>query len=127
VPTVLCIDDDLRTLALREVVLHSEGFIVLSASKGLEGITLAQQHNIDVVVLDYAMPDMNGEELARMLKHEHPKLPIILSSGYGEVPESVFTVVDAFVAKGDAPEFLVKTIKSLLTRKKKQERRDKTA
>jgi CheY-like chemotaxis protein len=125
--TILCIDDDLRTLTVREAVLRSEGFDVLSASKALEGITLAKQHNIDVVVLDYAMPDMNGEELARMLKQEHPKLPIILCSGYDEVPESVFKVVDAFIAKGDAPEFLVKTIKSLLTRKKKQERRDKTA
>jgi hypothetical protein len=48
----LCNDDDLRTLALREAVLRSERFNVLSVSKGLDGIALAKQHHIDVVVLD---------------------------------------------------------------------------
>jgi CheY-like chemotaxis protein len=127
VPTVLCIDDDPRTLAIREAILQSAGFHVFSVSKGFEGIELAKHQNFDVIVLDYAMPDINGEEVARALKLGHTEVPIVLCSGEYKIPETVFKVVDAFVTKGDAPEFLVKTIKSLLTRKKKQERRDKTA
>lgn len=115
-PTVLCIDDDPRTLAIREAILRAEGFHVLSASKGFEGIALANQHNFDAIVLDYAMPDINGEEVARTLKLGHPAVPIVLCSGEFKIPESVFKLVDAFVTKGDAPEFLLKTVKSVIDR-----------
>ena len=116
--TILCIDDDLQTLALRQVVLRAESFLVLSASTGQSGIALANQHNIDVVVLDYSMPDMDGEEVARRLKQQFPELPIILCSGFVEIPESAFKLVEGFVSKGDAPEFLVAMIRSIVNRKK---------
>ena len=125
-PNVLCIDDDPRTLAIREAILHAKGFHVFSVSKAVDGISLADQYNFDVIVLDYSMPDVNGEEVARMLRQEHPSLPIILCSGHDEVPESAFKLVDAFVSKGDAPEFLVKTIESVL-RRKNEGRRDRSA
>ena len=116
--TILCIDDDLQTLALRQVVLRAESFLVLSASTGQSGIALANQHNIDVVVLDYSMPDMDGEEVARRLKQQLPDLPIILCSGFVDIPESAFKLVEGFVSKGDAPEFLVAMIRSIVNRKK---------
>lgn len=127
-PTVLCIDDDPRTLAVREAILRAEGFDVFSVNKAFEGIALANQHNFDAIVLDYAMPDMNGGEVARALKLAHPEVPIVLCSGESKIPESVFKMVDAFVTKGDAPEFLMKTIKSVLSRKKScQEGLDRSA
>lgn len=115
--TVLCIDDDRQTLGIREVVLRAEGFQVLTAHDGRSGIALANENAIDVVVLDYSMPDMTGEDVARMLRQKNPALPMILCSGY-DVPESAFKVVDAFVMKGDVPAFLVMTIKSVIARKK---------
>lgn len=57
---------------IREAILHAEGFHVLSASKGVEGIALANEHNFDAIVLDYAMPDISGEEVASALKLAHP-------------------------------------------------------
>jgi CheY-like chemotaxis protein len=116
--TVLCIDDDRQVLSVRKAVLGAAGFQVLSANEAREGIAVANQEEIDVVVLDYSMPGMNGEEVARILKQGHPNVPIILCSGEDEIPEAVFEVVDAFVTKGDAPEFLVQTIKSLKARKR---------
>ena len=116
-PTVLCIDDDPRTLAIREALFHGAGFQVFSVVKGCEGIGLANQQNFDAIVLDYAMPDMNGEEVARALKLAHPAVPIVLCSGEYNIPESVFELVDAFVTKGDAPEFLIKTIQSVIDRR----------
>lgn len=116
-PTVLCIDDDPRTLAIREALFHAEGFQVFSVVKGSEGIGLANQHAFDAIVLDYAMADMGGEELARALKLAHPAVPIVLCSGESKIPESVFRLVDAFVTKGDAPEFLIKTVKSVMDRR----------
>jgi CheY-like chemotaxis protein len=40
----------------------------------------------DVVVTDYAMPGMNGFELAQRIKSSHPRLPIVLATGYAELP-----------------------------------------
>jgi two-component system OmpR family response regulator len=117
VPTVLCIDDDWRTLAIREAIFHAEGFRVFSVTKGSDGIGLAHQYDFDAIVLDYAMPDMNGEEVARALRLVHPAMPIVLCSGEYRIPESIFKLVDAFVTKGDAPQFLVKTIKAVIGRK----------
>jgi two-component system, NtrC family, nitrogen regulation response regulator NtrX len=117
VPTVLCIDDDPRTLAIREAILHAEGFQVFSATEGFEGIALANEHNFDAIVLDYAMPDIDGEEVATALKLAHPEVPIVLCSGEYKIPDSVFKLVDAFVTKGDAPTLLVKTVRSLIERK----------
>jgi CheY-like chemotaxis protein len=119
--TILCIDDDPDILATREVVLRAEGFHVLTANTGTKGLALANGYAIDLVVLDYSMPDMTGEEVARILKEQFPAMPIVLCSGY-DVPESAFKQVDAFVAKADVPEFLLMTIKSVVGRKKPSKR-----
>ena len=127
--TILCIDDDLQTLALRQVVLRAESFLVLSASTGQSGIALANQHNQRILtqplpqadkpfVAPETGPDMDGEEVARRLKQQLPDLPIILCSGFVDIPESAFKLVEGFVSKGDAPEFLVAMIRSIVNRKK---------
>ena len=74
--TILSIDDDPQSLIVREAILRAEGFQVLSANSALEGIVLSNQHKIDVFILDYMMPQMDGEELAKVLKEQHPHVPI---------------------------------------------------
>ncbi len=115
--TVLCIDDHLQCLYLRGEVLSSAGFHVLTVNNGEAGIALAEQHAVDVLVLDYSMPKMDGEEVARILKKDYPRLPIILCSGLENIPQRMFDLVDAFVRKGDdGVEFLVSTIRAVGTR-----------
>ena len=113
---ILCIDDDKPSLSLREELLRANGLDVLCATDGRAGIELAKHHKIDAVVLDYVMPEMDGEEVARALKHEHPDMPIILCSGWGEIPERVFELVDAFVTKGDGSDFLMEVIRAVVLR-----------
>ena len=115
---ILCIDDDPQSLSIREEVLRANGVDVLSARTGKIGIQLTRENKVDAVVLDYLMPDMNGEEVARMLKQEHPDLPIILCSGWDEIPERIFKLVDAFVAKGDGSEFLIEVIRAVAGRER---------
>lgn len=116
--TILCIDDNRRTLDLRVTVLRAEGFKVLTATTGAAGTALARQYKCDIVVLDYLLRDMSGEQVACVLRNENENLPIVLCSGSNDLPESVFRLVNAFVAKGDAPEFLVQPIQSVLNRRK---------
>lgn len=114
---ILCIDDDPQSLSIREKVLRAHDIDVFSARTAQAGIGFARQNKVDAVVLDYLMPDMDGEEVARVLKREHPELPIILYSGWAEIPERVFKLVDAFVTKGDGGKFLVAVIQAVVLRR----------
>jgi len=105
---ILCIDDDESGLLLRKLLLEAEGYDVMTAASGRSGIVLLENQKVDAVILDYAMPAMNGGEVAGVIRHKWPNLPIILLSGYTEdVPEEIRALVNAFVSKGDStPELL---------------------
>ena len=100
-PVVLCIDDDRSGLAFRKLVLETKGYIVLATTSGAAGIQLSRRAHVDAVVLDFQMPNIDGEQVARVLRQEHPTLPIILLSG-SEVPASIFPVVNEYLQKGSA-------------------------
>lgn len=106
--TILCIDDDETGLRMRKLLLEAEGYEVFTAVSGRAGLAMLEQKRVDAVVLDYAMPAMNGGEVAALIRQEWPRLPIIMLSGYiDDVPEEIRTVVNAFVSKGDStPELL---------------------
>ena len=102
--TLLLVDDDLLQLELRALVLKMSGFTVLTASSPVEAISIVAQqpaHEIDLAIVDYEMPLMNGCVLADYLKARYPGLKIILHSGELDIPESQMGSVDAFVPKSD--------------------------
>src|SRR5438874_8334058 len=87
-PRLLCVDDQAELLLMLEHFLSSQGFSVATVNNGEEAIDLAASDRFDAVVLDYEMPGMNGEEVARRLKEFNPALPIVLFSACGtDLPE----------------------------------------
>ena len=111
---VLCVDDNADGLAVRKALLEAKGYETFTASDGPTGIALAEKHSFDLVVLDYQMPGMNGEEVALALKTRHPHLPIILLSGFtGQLPERLLQLVDAFVAKSESPAVLLSKVEQI--------------
>ena len=70
VPAILCIDDEVLGLEIRKVVLEREGYVVHTAADGPTGIHIFRQQTIDAVVLDFAMPGMNGGAVAVALREE---------------------------------------------------------
>jgi CheY-like chemotaxis protein len=100
-PVVLCIDDDSASLALRKLLLEMKGYAVVTVTTGARGIALARDIHCDVVVLDLEMPVTNGEQVAQILKEEHPELPIILLTGLtGDISKTLLARIDARVTKG---------------------------
>lgn len=88
-------------------MLEAEGYQVLTAQSGREGLSLLPQRAIDAVVLDYRMPGMDGSEVARVMKKKWPQIPVVMLSGYPEdVPDETLRIVNAFLTKGGAPEQL---------------------
>ena len=81
---VLVIDDDQAILDIVEKTLSKFGYVVLTATDGRQGLQVYAQvwNTIDVVILDYMMPEINGIETLKEIRKIHPTAKIILASGY---------------------------------------------
>jgi CheY-like chemotaxis protein len=114
VSRILCIDDEGLGLEIRKVVLEREGYVVHTASDGPSGIKLFRQHPIDAVVLDFAMPGMNGAAVAVALKEIRPEVPILLLSAYLTLPDEVQRIVTMVANKGDGALALLQNVRKML-------------
>jgi CheY-like chemotaxis protein len=112
--TVLCVDDETIGLRVRKIMLENHGFLVLTASDGHQGIDLFDQHQVDLVVLDYYMPGLNGGQVAAELRRRRPHVPIIFLSAYFSLPSDALEMADAFITKGEPPEVLIEKIEQLM-------------
>ena len=115
--TVLCIDDEDDQLLLRKLLLEEAGYRVFTATSGEEGIRLSQTEHIDLVIVDYWMSRMNGVVVARALKELCSKIPVIMLSGYAELPDEALGAADAWLIKSHIePQELLAVVKELLQR-----------
>jgi len=102
--TVLLVDDDPLNVDTCALTLEMNGFSVVSATSPYEAISIMNensQRKIDVAILDYHMPLMNGCILADYLKARYPELKIVLYSGSLDIREHEMSSIDLFVPKCD--------------------------
>jgi CheY-like chemotaxis protein len=115
--TLLWVDDSRALLSLYKSVFENLGFAVCATSSPREALRHASTDTtdpaIDVAILDYEMPEMNGGELAHLLRFQDPSLPIILYSSSTCVPSGVRDLVDAVCVKGAPRHELLATIEWL--------------
>ncbi|WP_270935824.1 response regulator [Falsiroseomonas oryzae] len=84
---VLLVDDDPLVLASTAAILEDMGHGVVEAESGARALACLQEGAaVDVVVTDYGMPGMSGTALAEQLRRLRPGLPVIVVTGYGELP-----------------------------------------
>jgi CheY-like chemotaxis protein len=96
---LLCIDDNQDLLECEKDLLETFRYTVLTATTGSKGLELASLHSIDVVIVDYSMPEMDGHEFAIKVRQLRPRAPIIMLSAAVDVPEQALKQVDVFIAK----------------------------
>jgi CheY-like chemotaxis protein len=113
---ILFVDDDENIRAMAHLLLEAQGYKVLSAADGFEGLAALRQSLPDVIISDLRMPNMNGFEFLSVVRRRFPHIPAIAISGEFsgmEVPESV--LADAFFEKGQySPKELFQRIIGLL-------------
>jgi CheY-like chemotaxis protein len=100
-------------LECERAFLETFGYTVLNAPSGGKGLELASIHSVDVVIVDYFMPEMNGPEVAIEMRRLRPKAPIIMLSAAVDVPEQALKLVDAFIAKDRLASQLLPAIAQL--------------
>src|SRR5260370_2120884 len=102
-PTILCIDDHRNGLIGRKMLLEQNGYEVLEATGGDEGLKLFRSHSVDAVVLDYQMPGMNGDVVAVKMKRAKAHVPIILLSAYRTLPPTQLKTCATFLSQTQPP------------------------
>jgi len=113
-PTILCVDDYETSLAGWCLYLQNAGYSVTTARTAQEGLERFAVSPVDLVLLDYAMPDTNGDDVAMTMKRIKPDVRILMFSGVPYVPEKARLHVDAFLQKGEPPTVVLDKIRELL-------------
>jgi two-component system nitrogen regulation response regulator NtrX len=87
--TILIIDDEANIRISLAGILEDEGYDILGAASGEEGLESVRKELPDLVLLDIWMPGIDGMETLKRLKESHPFLPVIMMSGHGTIETAV--------------------------------------
>ena len=121
-PVVLVVDDDATIRRLLQITLETEGFAVLTAADGNEGLQRAKNDGPDLVLLDIMMPGMDGLQVCHTLKNdpECKDMPIVLLSAKAQshdVELGMRVGADDYITKPPDLIDLVERIRRLLPEK----------
>jgi DNA-binding NtrC family response regulator len=118
--TILVIDDEKNIREGLAAALELDGYDVLLAADGTEGLNIALHEEIDLVITDLKMPGVSGEEVLRRVTTETPGIPVIVLTGHGTVENAVEAM------RAGAYDFLTKPLNldrlSLLVKRALQNR-----
>lgn len=115
---VLCVDDNAFAVFVNATILKSEGYEVLASSDPFQAASIARSEELDLAILDYEMPNMNGAELAAFCKAANPDVKVILFSGSLGIPSRELVFADRLVEESEGVEVLLEAMETLLARNK---------
>ncbi|HAS1802736.1 TPA: two-component system response regulator GlrR [Enterobacter hormaechei subsp. xiangfangensis] len=114
---LLLVDDDPGLLKLLGMRLVSEGYSVVTAESGLEGLKVLSREKIDLVISDLRMDEMDGLQLFTEIQKQQPGMPVIILTAHGSIPDAVAATqqgVFSFLTKPVDKDALYKAIDSAL-------------
>jgi two-component system, OmpR family, alkaline phosphatase synthesis response regulator PhoP len=119
--TILVIDDEPYIRELLQYTLEKEGYAVISAASGEEGLDLARRNHPALILLDLMLPGIDGIDVCRRLKREArtAKIPIIMATAKSEDTDIVIGLeigADDYVTKPFSPNVICARIRSVLRR-----------
>ena len=82
---ILVVDDEPFVCDAVKMMLNFDGHVVETANNGKEALALFDKGNFDVVITDFAMPNMKGDELAAAIKARSPNQPVVMITAYAEM------------------------------------------
>jgi DNA-binding response OmpR family regulator len=116
---ILLVEDDESILFGLQDILESEGYQISTATDGIEGLKLATEKSIDLLVLDIMLPSMNGLEICKKIKQEKLKLPIIMLTAKSSELDKISGLdygADDYITKPFSLSELLARIRAILRR-----------
>jgi PAS domain S-box-containing protein len=83
---ILAVDDDSLVLMNTVLMLEDLGYDAIEAASAADALAILSSEQVDLVISDHAMPRMTGAELAEAIRRDWPHMPIILATGYADIP-----------------------------------------
>ncbi len=118
--TILLIEDDKNQRLLYEQELRLEGYEIVTATDGKEGLGKVQEQPPDMIIMDINIPKMNGIETMGMILSKYKNIPIIINTAYSSYKDNFMSwAADAYVVKSSDLTELKNKIKEMLTKKAK--------
>jgi CheY-like chemotaxis protein/glycine cleavage system H lipoate-binding protein len=117
---ILAVDDESVVLDSFRRILVLEGFNVDTVESGPEALGLIQRHDYDFVFTDLKMPEMDGVEVVKAVKHLRPDLDVVVITGYGTIETAVETLQHGaceYVQKPFTAEELAEFVRKLLIKR----------
>lgn len=112
---ILIIDDEENIRLLYQEELEDEGYEVIVASNGEEGLQKFDYHKPDLVTLDIQMADSNGLETLRLIRERSRNIPVILCTAYEEYKQDFRSwASDAYIVKSSDLNELLTKVKEIL-------------
>jgi DNA-binding NtrC family response regulator len=116
--TVLVIDDEASIRLLYDDVLVEEGYEVITAESGAEGLQTLAEYPVDLVVLDIKLRSESGLDVLQRMVSQYPGLPVILCSAYISFQDDYTSwLAERYVVKSSDPAELLHEVKRVLAEK----------
>lgn len=123
--TVLIIDDESKIRSLLARIIELEGYKVLQAATGKEGLRVLKENDVLVVISDVKLPDANGVELVLALKKIRPYIEVINLTAFGTIADGVKAMRNGafdYITKGDDNDKIIPLVHKALEKAKLQVR-----
>jgi len=116
---ILVIDDSATQRVMIKILLEKQGFQVVTAENGMDGINKTYSELPNLIISDIVMPELNGYQLCRLLKNEEftSHVPIILLTNLGQSQDKFWGIragADSYICKETNPQELLDQVNILL-------------
>lgn len=116
---ILLVEDERDFITAVSALLEAEGFEVLTADNGMDGLAKAKANAVDLIILDVMMPKMDGYKVCAMLKFDkrYKNIPIIMLTAKAQEVDRLTGEqcgADAYLLKSQSPNTLIAKVKELI-------------
>ncbi len=115
---ILCVDDNEQDLSVLKFMLSTNGYRVLSANNGQEAVSIFAENLVDLVLADFFMPQMSGDQLVGRLKQIASHVPMILLGDPQKMNGQIHGADALLAKKACSPQELLERVKIMSARKR---------